>query len=103
MFHWDFMLNNLHAAVANSLAAHASGCDAIDACIRGYGAGAGNLSMETFVALLEKDGCSGLDLKQLTELSGSLERLFQNLCPVLIACQLQRVIMEFSQVLNKNN
>ena len=28
--------NNLHAAVANSLAAHASGCDAIDACIRGY-------------------------------------------------------------------
>ena len=74
--------NNLHAAVANSLAAHASGCDAIDACIRGYGAGAGNLSMEAFVALLEKDGCfTGLDLKQLTELSGSLERLFSESLP----------------------
>ena len=68
--------------MANSLAAHASGCDAIDACIRGYGAGAGNLSMEAFVALLEKDGCfTGLDLKQLTELSGSLERLFSESLP----------------------
>ena len=38
--------------------------------------------MEAFVALLEKDGCfTGLDLKQLTELSGSLERLFSESLP----------------------
>ena len=47
--------NNLHVAVANFLAAISSGCDAIDACARGYGAGAGNLSLEALVALLEKD------------------------------------------------
>lgn len=76
--------NNLHSAVANSLAALASGCDSIDACARGYGAGAGNLSLEALVALLEKDGCStGLDLKQLTDLSGLIEKQFPSSLPVV--------------------
>ena len=76
--------NNLHAAVANSLTAISSGCESIDACARGYGAGAGNLSMEALVALLEKDGCStGLDLKQLTELSGLIEKQFSASLPVV--------------------
>lgn len=76
--------NNLHSAVANSLAALASGCDSIDACARGYGAGAGNLSLEALVALLEKDGCStGLDLKQLTELSALIEQQFPTSLPVV--------------------
>jgi 4-hydroxy 2-oxovalerate aldolase len=66
--------NNLHAAVANSLSAMNSGCDSIDACARGYGAGAGNLSMEALVALLEKDKLStGLDLKKLTALAALIE------------------------------
>ncbi|MFN9622135.1 MAG: 4-hydroxy-2-oxovalerate aldolase [Cyanobacteriota bacterium] len=66
--------NNLHAAVANSLAALAAGCDSIDACARGYGAGAGNLSLEAFVALLEKDGRpTGLDVRKLTDLAALIE------------------------------
>jgi 4-hydroxy 2-oxovalerate aldolase len=76
--------NNLHAAVANSLASLASGCDSIDACARGYGAGAGNLSLEALVALLEKDECStGLNLKQLTELSGLIEKQFPASLPIV--------------------
>ena len=67
--------NNLHAAVANSLSALASGCQSIDACARGYGAGAGNLSLEAFVALLEKDGHeTGFDIKRLTGLATLLEK-----------------------------
>jgi 4-hydroxy 2-oxovalerate aldolase len=76
--------NNLHAAVANSLAALASGCDSVDACARGYGAGAGNLSLEALVALLEKDECStGLDLKQLIELSVLIEKQFPTSMPIV--------------------
>ena len=76
--------NNLHAAVANSLAALSSGCDSIDACARGYGAGAGNLSLEALVALLEKDECpTGLDLKQLTELSGLIEQQHFSSLPIV--------------------
>jgi 4-hydroxy 2-oxovalerate aldolase len=76
--------NNLHAAVANALAAFESGCDSIDACARGYGAGAGNLCLEALVALLEKDGYqTGLDLKQLTELSGLIEKMFASSLPVV--------------------
>lgn len=69
--------NNLHAAVANSLSALTAGCQSIDACARGYGAGAGNLSLEAFVALLEKDGhATGLDVKQLMSLATLVENNF---------------------------
>jgi 4-hydroxy 2-oxovalerate aldolase len=74
--------NNLHAAIANSLAALAAGCNSIDACARGYGAGAGNLSMEALIALLEKDGLStGLDLRQLTGLAALIEQHFASSLP----------------------
>lgn len=76
--------NNLHAAVANSLSALASGCDSIDACARGYGAGAGNLCLEALVALLEKDGYNtGLDVKQLIELSRLIEKQFATTLPAV--------------------
>ena len=52
--------------------------------IRGYGAGAGNLSLEAFVALLEKDGiATRLNLKQLTDLSGFIEQSFPASLPVV--------------------
>lgn len=74
--------NNLHAAVANSLAALTAGCDSIDACSRGYGAGAGNLSLEALVALLEKDGIStGLDIRKITGLSALIEQHFSSSLP----------------------
>lgn len=69
--------NNLHAAIANSFAALTSGCNSVDACSRGYGAGAGNLSLEAFVALLEKDGLStGLDIRKITALAALIEQHF---------------------------
>lgn len=76
--------NNLHAAVANSLSALSSGCDSIDACARGYGAGAGNLSLEALVALLDKDGFStGIDLKRVITLSQLIEKEFPSSLPVV--------------------
>ena len=74
--------NNLHAAIANSLTALAAGCNSIDACAGGYGAGAGNLSLEALVALLEKDGIStGLDIRKITGLAALVEHHFPSSLP----------------------
>ena len=48
--------NNLGCAVANSLIAVESGAELIDACIRGFGAGAGNAPLELILPVLEKSG-----------------------------------------------
>jgi 4-hydroxy 2-oxovalerate aldolase len=48
--------NNLGCAVANSLVAVQAGADMIDACIRGFGAGAGNAPLELILPVLEKSG-----------------------------------------------
>jgi 4-hydroxy 2-oxovalerate aldolase len=45
--------NNLHLAVANSIAAIDSGADIIDVTLRGFGAGAGNTPLEIMVFLRE--------------------------------------------------
>lgn len=52
--------NNLGCAVSNSLIAVQSGADMIDACIRGFGAGAGNAPLEILVPIFER---SGFDLQ----------------------------------------
>ena len=48
--------NNLGCAVSNSLIAAQSGADLIDACIRGFGAGAGNAQLELIIPVLQKSG-----------------------------------------------
>jgi 4-hydroxy 2-oxovalerate aldolase len=48
--------NNLGLAVANSIAAVQSGATMLDACVRGFGAGAGNTQLEALVAVLERYG-----------------------------------------------
>ncbi len=48
--------NNLGCAVANSLEAVNSGATYIDACIRGFGAGAGNAPLELILPVFEKSG-----------------------------------------------
>lgn len=50
--------NNLGLAVANSIVAVQTGATILDACVRGFGAGAGNTQLETLVAVLERYGYS---------------------------------------------
>lgn len=74
--------NNLHAAVANSLAALEAGCTSVDGCTRGYGAGAGNLSLESLVALLDRDGVmTGIDVGRLIRLAMRMEKEFASSLP----------------------
>jgi 4-hydroxy 2-oxovalerate aldolase len=48
--------NNLNMAVINSIMAAKSGATIIDACIRGFGAGAGNTQLEIIVPVFTKYG-----------------------------------------------
>lgn len=60
--------NNLGMAVANSVAAAEAGADIIDACARGFGAGAGNTQLEVVVPVLERVGFdTGIDLYALLD------------------------------------
>ena len=57
--------NNLGCAIANSLVAAQNGAKYIDACIRGFGAGAGNAPLEVLLPVLEKSNFNtGIDFKQ---------------------------------------
>jgi 4-hydroxy 2-oxovalerate aldolase len=57
--------DNLGLATANSLAAANCGAKYIDACIRGFGAGAGNAHLEMIIPVLEKSGYQlGIDFKK---------------------------------------
>tara|TARA_R110000868_G_scaffold73232_1_gene212658 strand:- start:3194 stop:4192 length:999 start_codon:yes stop_codon:yes gene_type:complete len=57
--------DNLGLATANSLIAAECGAKYIDACIRGFGAGAGNAHLEMLIPTLEKIGFeTGIDFKK---------------------------------------
>lgn len=57
--------DNLGLAIANSLTAANYGAKYIDACIRGFGAGAGNAHLEMLIPVLEKSGYElGIDFKK---------------------------------------
>lgn len=65
MFHGH---NNLGMAVANSIAAAGAGATILDACARGFGAGAGNTQLEVLVPVLERLGYdTGIDLYRLLD------------------------------------
>ncbi len=67
--------NNLGMAVANSIAAANKGATILDACARGFGAGAGNTQLEVLVAVLEKVGyATGIDLYSLLDASDLAEK-----------------------------
>lgn len=67
--------NNLGMAVANSLVAAECGATLLDACSRGFGAGAGNTQLEILVAVLAKEGyTTGIDLYKVLEASDLAER-----------------------------
>lgn len=72
MFHGH---NNLGMAVANSIAAAEAGADILDACARGFGAGAGNTQLEVLVPVLERMGFrTGIDLYRLLDAADIAER-----------------------------
>ncbi|MCM1944775.1 MULTISPECIES: 4-hydroxy-2-oxovalerate aldolase [Streptomyces] len=72
MFHAH---NNLGMAVANSVAAVEAGADILDACARGFGAGAGNTQLEVLVPVLERMGfATGIDLYGLLDAADLAER-----------------------------
>jgi len=72
MFHGH---NNLGMAVANSVAAAEAGADILDACARGFGAGAGNTQLEVLVPVLERMGFrTGIDLYALLDAADLAER-----------------------------
>lgn len=57
--------NNLNYAIHNSIVAIQCGATYIDACIRGFGAGAGNASLEVLLPVLDKYGYSvNIDFKK---------------------------------------
>ena len=57
--------NNLGCAIPNSLVAVKNGATMIDACIRGFGAGAGNAALEVILPVLERSGYNtNIDFKE---------------------------------------
>ena len=62
--------NNLGLAVANAYIAVQEGASIIDGTVRGFGAGAGNLQLEAFVALMQKETLPlNINLYQLLDVS----------------------------------
>ncbi|MDB1089743.1 4-hydroxy-2-oxovalerate aldolase [Streptomyces sp. ACA25] len=67
--------NNLGMAVANSIAAVEAGAGILDACARGFGAGAGNTQLEVLIPVLERMGfTTGIDLYGLLDAADIAER-----------------------------
>lgn len=76
--------NNLGMAVANSVAAVEAGARTIDACARGFGAGAGNTQLEVLVAVLERYGYrTGIDLRRLADAADLAERTLMPAPPTI--------------------
>ncbi|MEU4358746.1 4-hydroxy-2-oxovalerate aldolase [Streptomyces virginiae] len=76
--------NNLGMAVANSVAAVEAGARVIDACARGFGAGAGNTQLEVLVPVLERLGHpTGIDVRLLAEAADLAERTLMPAPPTI--------------------
>lgn len=74
--------NNLGMGIANSVAALNAGAKILDATARGFGAGAGNATLEVLVAVLEKLGrYTGIDLYKLLDAGELAERTLMTEVP----------------------
>ncbi len=68
--------NNLGLAIGNTLAAIDSGAESVDACLRGLGAGAGNVQLEVLTAVLNKmDITTGVDLYKVMDIGEELDAM----------------------------
>ncbi|MDQ7807503.1 4-hydroxy-2-oxovalerate aldolase [Amycolatopsis sp. A133] len=76
--------NNLGMAIANSVAAVRAGATVIDACARGFGAGAGNTQLEVLVPVLERLGHpTGIDLYGLLDAADVAGRVLMPAPPTI--------------------
>jgi 4-hydroxy 2-oxovalerate aldolase len=74
--------NNLGLSIANSIAAVQSGASIIDATIKGFGAGAGNTSLEVLIAVLGKYGYkTKANLNDILNLADSAEQFLVKKSP----------------------
>lgn len=98
--------NNLGLAIANSLVAVECGADIIDACIRGFGAGAGNTQLEVLIPVLEQYGYStNIDFKKvIMEADISTEYLVKNIpitAPINVLTGLHKLFSGFEKPIVK--
>lgn len=98
--------NNLGCAISNSLVAVQSGATYIDACIRGFGAGAGNAALEILIPVLEKSGFDmGVDFKKvIVEADTVMDYLVPNqpnVTPVNVLTGLNRLFSGFEKPIIK--
>lgn len=76
--------NNLGLAIANSIAAADAGATLLDACARGFGAGAGNTQLEVLVAVLDRLKYStGIDLYKMLDAADLAEQLLMKEMPTI--------------------
>ena len=76
--------NNLGLSIANSIAAADAGASLLDACARGFGAGAGNTPIEVLVPVLERLGYStGINLYKILDAADLAEKILMNEIPVI--------------------
>lgn len=74
--------NNLGLAIANSIAAANAGATLLDACARGFGAGAGNAQLEVLIAVLERLGyITGIDLYKILDAGDIAEKILMKEIP----------------------
>jgi 4-hydroxy 2-oxovalerate aldolase len=76
--------NNLGLAIANSISAADAGATLLDACARGFGAGAGNTQLEVLVAVLDRlNYNTGIDLYKILDAADLAEELLMNEMPTI--------------------
>ncbi|POS03482.1 4-hydroxy-2-oxovalerate aldolase [Burkholderia gladioli] len=81
--------NNLGLAVANSLVALEQGARIVDACVKGFGAGAGNTQLETLVAAMEREGhAANTSFERVTELARESEAFLSPKTPHIAAANI---------------
>ena len=76
--------NNLGLAIANSIAAADAGATLLDACARGFGAGAGNTQLEVLVAVLDRlQYTTGIDLYKMLDAGDLAEQTLMKEIPTI--------------------
>jgi 4-hydroxy 2-oxovalerate aldolase len=98
--------NNLGLAIANSLVAVQNGADIIDACIRGFGAGAGNAQLEALIPVLEQYGYNtNIDFqKVILESDNVMQYMVENVpttAPINILTGLNKLFSGFEKPIIK--